>query len=275
MLGTLASTLALGGLIYAFWDPLHRRFDRLAGRFDGLASATQYARVLAAIPWAAARCARLLQHGRLPGYVSLLLVAAAVAIGGAIVAGGTPVLPAWEAPSLAFAGACGVVALGAFLSLFPENRLVLVLAAGLVGYGSALVFIFGGAPDVAFTQFIVETVFVVIVAAALLKLKRLGRASGLAERRNRFLASTVPALFATAVTALFLVVVAGPLDPTLADRFGATSVPDAHGRNVVNVILVDFRALDTLGESSVIFLSLLAALPLLASLRDGGRGDAA
>jgi multicomponent Na+:H+ antiporter subunit A len=48
-------------------------------------------------------------------------------------------------------------------------------------------------------------------------------------------------------------------------------VPEAHGRNVVNVILVDFRALDTLGEIAVVMLSLLAALPLLQALRGRGR----
>jgi multicomponent Na+:H+ antiporter subunit A len=51
-------------------------------------------------------------------------------------------------------------------------------------------------------------------------------------------------------------------------------VPEAYGRNVVNVILVDFRALDTLGEITVVMLSLLAALPLLQVMRTRARaGD--
>jgi multicomponent Na+:H+ antiporter subunit A len=267
MLGTLAMTLGLGAALYLSWDPLHRILDRIAGRFDGLSSAAHYRRVIEAIPRLAALNSRSLQHGRLSGYMTLLLFAAAVAFGGGTLAGGVPAWPAGEAPPLAFAGACGLVALGAILAIFPRNRLVLVLAAGLVGYGSALVFVLAGAPDVAFTQFTVETVFVVIVAAVLLKLKRLGRPAGIDEDRSRFLAVVVPALFATAVTAFFLSAAAGPLDRTLGERFGELSVPEAHGRNVVNVILVDFRALDTLGEASVIFLSLLAAMPLLASLR--------
>jgi multicomponent Na+:H+ antiporter subunit A len=60
-------------------------------------------------------------------------------------------------------------------------------------------------------------------------------------------------------------------DRQLADWFAAASLPLAHGRNVVNVIIVDFRALDTLGEIAVLAFSLLAALPLLAGLRS--RGD--
>jgi len=45
------------------------------------------------------------------------------------------------------------------------------------------------------------------------------------------------------------------------------SVPEAHGRNVVNVVLVDFRALDTYGEIVVVTLSFLAAIALLQSMR--------
>ena len=58
-----------------------------------------------------------------------------------------------------------------------------------------------------------------------------------------------------------------PVNPELADWFGQASLPEAHGHNVVNVIIVDFRALDTLGEIAVVAFSLLAALPLLAGLR--------
>jgi multicomponent Na+:H+ antiporter subunit A len=62
-----------------------------------------------------------------------------------------------------------------------------------------------------------------------------------------------------------------PVSNDLADWFGRTSLPQAHGRNVVNVIIVDFRALDTLGEIAVVAFSLLAALPLLAALGKGHR----
>ena len=69
-------------------------------------------------------------------------------------------------------------------------------------------------------------------------------------------------------TFLLLAHLAGlPAHPELAAWFAAHSLPEAHGRNVVNVIIVDFRAFDTLGEIAVLAFSLLAALPLLAGLR--------
>jgi multicomponent Na+:H+ antiporter subunit A len=68
-----------------------------------------------------------------------------------------------------------------------------------------------------------------------------------------------------------LMSVSGPFDPAHVDGpaqfFAERSVPDAHGRNVVNVILVDFRAVDTLGEISVVAVTFLAVVPLFALLR--------
>jgi multicomponent Na+:H+ antiporter subunit A len=66
---------------------------------------------------------------------------------------------------------------------------------------------------------------------------------------------------------LLLLATAGAFDTSLTDSFATRSVPEAFGRNVVNVILVDFRALDTMGEITVVMLSFLAAWPLLQALR--------
>jgi multicomponent Na+:H+ antiporter subunit A len=64
-----------------------------------------------------------------------------------------------------------------------------------------------------------------------------------------------------------LTVLAQPFDARLSDWFRVASVPEAHGRNLVNVILVDFRALDTMGEITVLGLAAVAAAAVLAGLR--------
>jgi multicomponent Na+:H+ antiporter subunit A len=288
MVGTLATTLLIGALVYAFWDPLHRAFDRVAGRLDWLGSAAQYARILKGIPRFAAFLTRGLQHGRLPNYSVVLLLAAAAFLIGAILVGGGLVgggmfggafakgglaLPEWTTPSAGVTGACLLIALGALLAGVFEQRLAMILCAGIVGFGSALFFLFAGAPDVAFTQFTVETVFVIVVASVLLKLKRLGRATSIRDPRNRPGALLASLAFASAATLVFLVTGADPIDPSLSAYFSERSVPDANGRNIVNVILVDFRALDTLGESTVVMLSFLAAAPVLLALRLARGGD--
>jgi multicomponent Na+:H+ antiporter subunit A len=69
-------------------------------------------------------------------------------------------------------------------------------------------------------------------------------------------------------------VLASPFDPRLAEWFGAASVPEGQGRNVVNVILVDFRALDTLGEIAVLAIAALAVVALLRPGRASAKGEA-
>ncbi len=76
------------------------------------------------------------------------------------------------------------------------------------------------------------------------------------------------ALLFGAVIALWLLIASGvDFNPQLHQFFAQVSVPEAFGRNVVNVVLVDFRALDTLGEIVVVTLSFLAAIALLQSVR--------
>lgn len=66
-----------------------------------------------------------------------------------------------------------------------------------------------------------------------------------------------------------------PFDTQQSDFFAAESLPAAHGRNVVNGIIVDFRVLDTLGEIAVVALALVAALPLLQRAREELMGSRA
>jgi multicomponent Na+:H+ antiporter subunit A len=272
-LGSLALTLAIGVLVYVAWDPLHRVFEDLARRTGRIGMASQYERSLLWIPRLAAGVTRTLQGGRLPVYVALLVASVTLALGATLAAGaGALALPPWQAPGAGVAGGCLLIGLGALCAAVLRERLVLLLATGLVGYGSAIVFLFTGAPDVAFTQFTVETVFVIVVAAVLLKLQRLGRAGSIAEPRLRWPALALAAAFGSVTTLLWLVAGAGDFDPALSQYFASQSVAAAQGRNVVNVILVDFRALDTLGEIAVVMLSLLAALPLLQALRSRGAG---
>ena len=70
-----------------------------------------------------------------------------------------------------------------------------------------------------------------------------------------------------AVTLLLLRILEKPLDNRLADFFAANAETLAHGHNIVNVILVDFRGLDTLGEISVVLASGVAILTMVAATR--------
>jgi multicomponent Na+:H+ antiporter subunit A len=269
--GTLTAleiTLGIGLLLFLTWDRLHALLHHVHW-LDRYGPAAIYEHLLHAIPRLAAWQTRHLQTGRLSHYLrqtlaALLLMGAGLAIvSGAALEFNWPALLAWPSIGWAWALACLLMLTGAVSALFLRQRIAVLMASGLVGYGSAVLFLFTGAPDLAFTQFAVETVLVVIAASVLPYLP-----AAKASPRARKPLDYVLAVAAGVATFLLLAHLAGlPENTELAAWFAAHSLPEAHGRNVVNVIIVDFRAFDTLGEIAVLAFSLLAALPLLAGLR--------
>ncbi|MCZ4271186.1 putative monovalent cation/H+ antiporter subunit A [Maritalea porphyrae] len=212
---------------------------------------------------------RLFHHGRLEQYLILVFVALGVAIYTPMVLNGSlPDVPN-VLPQLRFQewGVLLIAVLGLFAVVFGRTRLVAIVSLGIQGFAVALIFLLLGAPDLGFTQFMVETLSVVILALVMTKLH-------LDQRDNRVFEEVIrdgglALICGIGLTTLLLAVLRTDLDTTLTDFFIQTSVPIAHGRNIVNVILVDYRALDTLGEISVVMTAGIAILALIR-LRAGG-----
>lgn len=266
LLSVTGITAGVGLLFFLTWDRLHHALQGLQW-LDRFGPAMFYEHLMHTLARVAAWQTRHLQHGRLSGYMRLTLIAL-LAMGAYIwLYTDSRVVLQWNWPTHAWAWvvACLLIVTGAGAALLLRDRLGVLMASGLVGYGSAVLFLFAGAPDLAFTQFAVETVLVVVAASVL---PRYGRA--VPGREPWRWANGVLAVAAGVGTFLLLAHLQGlPVNTELADGFGRMSLPEAHGHNVVNVIIVDFRALDTLGEIVVVAFSLLAALPLLGSMRKG------
>ncbi len=268
LFSALGLTAGIGILLYIAWDRLHDRLHRIHW-LDRYGPEATYDFLLHGLARLAAWHTRALQHGRLSGYLRLTLAALiAITVFAAWQGEGRLTVDGyWPDHAWAWLVACSVMLAGALSTLFLQDRLALLMASGLVGYGAALLFLFAGAPDLAFTQFMVETILVVVAAAVL---PRFGADPYRAEgTRWGDLALAVAA--GLGVIALLLHLQGFPVDSTLPEWFAGQALPAAQGHNVVNVIIVDFRALDTLGEIAVVAFSLLAALPLLR--RDKGARD--
>jgi multicomponent Na+:H+ antiporter subunit A len=138
---------------------------------------------------------------------------------------------------------------------------------GVVGAGMALIFLSFGAPDVALTQLLVETLTLIIVAIVLLRLPRLQTdyKLGLMPQLLRVGLAVACGLM---VTAFLLAIGTQSLDRSITEFYEKASYVQAHGRNIVNVILVDFRSLDTLGEMIVVAISAIAGLALIRKQRE-------
>jgi multicomponent Na+:H+ antiporter subunit A len=157
-----------------------------------------------------------------------------------------------------------IAVLGLFGVVWAKDRLTAIVSLGIQGFAVALIFILLGAPDLSFTQFMVETLSVVILALAMTRLR-------LSPQDHRsvpefILDGTVALASGVALTFIFLGVLATDFDDTLTQFFNTYSVQIAHGRNIVNVILVDFRGIDTFGEIAVVMVSGLAILALIRIL---------
>lgn len=257
------TVLGAGLLIFLTWDRLHRLLEQLSP-LDALGPSAWYTSLLGLVPRLAAAVTTRLQDGRLTSYVRMCLGFTLAALAAAWVASGGGPWPAWSTASLATVGAAGAIVAASIAVCLARDPFVMLLASGLSGVGAGVLFLFLGAPDLALTQFTVEVAFVMIVAAVILRVRHSELPPAPAGGRLGRLAIALPV--GVVVAALLLTASAGPLDLDVPRFYGERSVPAAHGRNVVNVVIVDFRALDTLGEISVVAVTFLGALPLLALL---------
>ncbi len=159
--------------------------------------------------------------------------------------------------------------LAAFATAHSTSRLRSILSMGVVGYGMALLFSFFGAPDLAMTQLVIETLTVILLALAFYHLPNFKHSS---PRRTRVIDLVIALGGGLMITLLVLAALAVQTPTPVSDYYLGHSYKQAHGRNVVNVILVDFRALDTLGEITVLTIAALGATALL-KLRPKKRED--
>jgi multicomponent Na+:H+ antiporter subunit A len=146
-----------------------------------------------------------------------------------------------------------------------------VLSLGAVGYGVATMFLTFGAPDLAMTQFSVETLTVLIYVLVFRHFRRLG---ALSPRIVRVRDAVIALAIGTFIAALVLSVATTATAPRLREYFAAFGPTLGHGRNIVNVILVDFRAFDTLGEITVLSTAAIGVHALLRLAADERRDHA-
>lgn len=153
-----------------------------------------------------------------------------------------------------------IMMIACFYTVVAQSRLLAIAMLGVVGYGVAFIFIIFGAPDLAMTQILIETLTVVLFVLVLWKLPKY---LIFAEGFIKFRYFMVSALFGLIMTWIVMVVTKVPMESHLKAYFSESSYPLAYGRNVVNVILVDFRSLDTLGEVVVLGIAAIGIYGLM------------
>jgi multicomponent Na+:H+ antiporter subunit A len=260
VLGLSILTLLAGVLLYV--RVLHRGPGQLPGPPFTLESS--FERVMDGLPYAAGRLTNLVHGGTLRRDLGIAAIVAATLVLAPLASHiGIPGLPELQLTAVEVAALVLIVA-GAVAALAAHGTLRALLGLGSTGLGISLLFLLLGAPDLALTQLMVETLTVVLLAVVLLRLPDRHQFS---TPRARVRDGIIAAAVGLAVGLTILVAGEVRLQPGIAQYFAEASVPEAKGRNIVNVILVDFRALDTLGETVVLA---LAGVGILALLRARG-----
>jgi multicomponent Na+:H+ antiporter subunit A len=208
----------------------------------------------------AVKVTSLTQRGSLPFYLAVILIVVVAALGGTLlVTGEWP--DEFELISSPVQLPIAIIMIvAAIFSLRARTRFQAVVLVGVTGYGMAAIFAMHGAPDLALTQALVETVTLIAFVLVIRRLpQRLGSRPSRKVRWGRMLIGSAVGL----VIGAFAVVALGSrIAEPISLQIPGLAYSGGHGTNAVNVMLVDIRGWDTMGELSVI----LAAATGVASL---------
>ena len=263
----LMSLIALGGGV-AVYAQRRRLFEFHARYFSGHGAKDLFDAFIAAILAFARGTTRWLDNGSLQRYLALLLFSVVLLVG----------LGWWLGPQAPLTGSRvttpvdGVTLFGAFALAvgalgtvaLHRQRLLALVPLSVVGLMVSLAFVRFSAPDLALTQLSVEVVTIVLI---LLILYFLPQRTPVESGGFRHLRDALIALVSGAgAAALSWAMLTRPLD-SISGYFLEQALPGGGGTNVVNVILVDFRGFDTLGEIAVLAVAALGVHAMLEGIR--------
>ena len=251
-----ALALGVGAILFLVRD----RFERLQARLPVFADAGHgYRGLMRGLDTLALAVTGRTQVGSLPVYLAVILCALVAGLGTTLALNEFwPKVRLWDQPAQAIPVI--LIAIAAIAATRATKRFAAVVIVGVVGYSIGLIFAMQGAPDLALTEMLVESITLVVFVLVLRRLPaRMGALHGSTHRRARaVLAVLVGVVMMGVAAAVVGVRAAAPVSAGWADlaySFGG-------GKNIVNVALVDIRAWDTMGEISV----LIAAATGVASL---------
>ena len=211
-----------------------------------------------------------MQHGSLPVYVVTMAATAAIAAVPFVFAIDPEALTLWDGWVQAVLAVLVVAGAGA-AAIVVESRLGAALGLGVVGIGVAGLFVVQGAPDLALTQLLVETV---VVGGFVIGLGRLARRFPETGQVWRSVRVGVSVLLGTVVALGLAAAASNPTGAPPLDELAEQATDEGGGNNVVNVILTDIRALDTLGEVVVLAVVAIGILALAFPVRPPSSGGA-
>ena len=254
-------TVFLGIMLFIFRDRVRLVLVRINRKVVRIHVADIFSGIIDGVLLFAKKKTDFLQHGYHRYYLMVILLISSLLIMLQIQKAWT-----WEYfthLSSVYFFTMGIVAImifSAFAAVVARTKLTAIVTIGLVGYGLAMIYMIYEAVDLAITQFLVETLILVIFVLVVYNLPEFERFS---SRRARIRDAIIATVAGIAMIGIALETAnVNPVE-NVSEFFVENSLTKAHGKNIVNVILVDFRAMDTLGEITILAIAAFGAFSLL------------
>ncbi len=261
-LGMTGVAVAGGALLYWKWRSVHlfhMRFDETSGKevFEAFVDVSVKS---------ARRFTAWLDNGSMQRYLAFSFAFATLAgfLGWYQLGWTSGTLPRTPAPPVALIPWGVLIAATALTIFYHRKRLAAVVLMSVVGLMVSLMFIFFSGPDLGLTQLSVEVVTILLILLALYVLPQWTPRESTPQRRWRD--GILAGAAGLGVGGLAYGIFTRP-QQTISDFYLEKSVPEGGGSNVVNVILVDFRGFDTMGEISVLMLAAIGIVVMLHGRR--------
>jgi multicomponent Na+:H+ antiporter subunit A len=246
-LGISALVIAAGLGLFALRKPVARLQKKVPPLIDASRS---YWSIVRGVDNAAAHVTLFAQKGGLPQYLGTILLVFVLCLGASTALNRTwpDEFVAWDYPAQVFVAAAMAVA--AVMAARATHRLAAVLLVGATGFGLVVLFAFHGAPDLALTQALVESVTIVVFVLVLRRLPvKIAQHNKPVRKGWRIL---IGSLVGVTMGLVGFIALGARNAPGMGEELARLAVEEGHGKNVVNVMLVDIRAWDTMNELSVL-----------------------
>ena len=254
-------TLLFGGLLFWLRKPSHQALDTI-NRFESFSPARLFhysAHLFESIArWYTSR----MKNGYLRMYMITILVFTIILLAYRLFTNVPIYIDHTKLSELTIYElmVAGIMTVSIFITVLTSSRLTAIVAMGVIGYCICLLFVFYSAPDLAMTQFTIETLTVILFVLVLFRLPPF---LNLANTFNKVRDAIIAISFGALITIIALEVLNENVTKDISQYYGDNAYTLAKGKNVVNVILVDFRGIDTLIEITVLTIAALGVYSLL------------
>lgn len=255
-------TLLLGFLLYFFLKPSEQKETAIA-RLDFIAPKNLVLKFGTMVWHFSNAWTRIFQNGFLRNYVSTIILFLVALVGYSLFSVKKDFFIDYSSfSSMTYYEMIimGIMFLSVIFVVAARSRLTAVVAMGVVGYAICLMFVIYSAPDLAMTQFSIDTLTVILFV---LVLSSLPKYLSISDVKMKLIDGVLSLSFGVLITLIALEVLSEPVNKEVSNYYADNSYVLAHGKNVVNVILVDFRGADTLIEISVLTVAALGVFSLL------------